>query len=373
MNMLACSLVILFVSALAPSVVGDLPNVLVLEPKYDFTLKWEITSDDITIAVGANCRCWLGIGWHCADSSCSADQDMTNTDIVVGTFDPSTGRLDSVMDMKAASQVAPSQDTDIGGQYNILQASGFQTSTYSFFQFKRKLVTNDTHGDHPLVKGSMYVIWAHGNTAGQDANTFGYHGHIAENHGKLRLDWSTGTANQLRSFDMEAWHGALMTLAFGFCLSFGVFNARYLKYYYWWFPLHIMTQMIGVIVAIVALVIAVLMCNGHQFTTVHSFFGLSVLGMSLLAVTMGIISHFLYDPRRLSIPFWPDQLHWWVGRITVLLSYVTIVLGMLLYQVPIILLFVFGGLIFFYLFIYSYLDVYRVIQTKGGSLAAVST
>jgi hypothetical protein len=32
-----------------------------------------------------------------------------------------------------------------------------------------------------------------------------------------------------------------MTLAFGFCMCFGIFVARFLQRYTWWFPLRIHT------------------------------------------------------------------------------------------------------------------------------------
>jgi hypothetical protein len=34
-------------------------------------------------------------------------------------------------------------------------------------------------------------------------------------------------------------HGLLMVISYAFCMSFGSFVARYLKTFFWWFPLRI--------------------------------------------------------------------------------------------------------------------------------------
>lgn len=38
-------------------------------------------------------------------------------------------------------------------------------------------------------------------------------------------------------FDYAPVHGSLMFAAFGVLMTFGVFVGRYLKRYWWWFPL----------------------------------------------------------------------------------------------------------------------------------------
>jgi len=50
--------------------------------------------------------------------------------------------------------------------------------------------------------------------------------------------------------------------------------------------------------------------------------------LSCLAPALGIAADCVYDPGRSSPPIWPDRMHWWIGRTTVLVSYVTIMLGM---------------------------------------------
>jgi len=255
----------------------------------------------------------------------------------------------------------PQLDVTMGGTNDILQYSGFQSDHYTFFEFKRYLNTNDTTSDHPLVLGDMIFIWAHGDDG--DLN-LGYHSDKRSNRGIQTLNIATGETTF--PIDLALWHGACMTLAWGFCISFGIFTARYLKYYYWWFPLHIFSQSAGILLVIAGFVIALLMTQGNHFRTLHSLFGITVVSLSFLAGFMGIFSHFLYDPKRASVPIWPDQAHWWIGRLAVLLSYATIILGMILYGVDNIIPIMFGILIGMFLLTYLYLDVYRWKEKKDG-------
>jgi len=111
-------------------------------------------------------------------------------------------------------------------------------------------------------------------------------------------------------------------------MSIGIFVARYLKQYYWWFHLHIVVQVLSLSCAFIGFVLALIMTpTGRHFSNIHSWFGLTVLCLSCLAPALGIAADCVYDPGRSSPPFWPDRLHWWIGRTTVVVAYVAIILG----------------------------------------------
>eukprot|EP01112_Ceratiomyxa_fruticulosa_P003118 TRINITY_DN13509_c0_g1_i1.p1 TRINITY_DN13509_c0_g1~~TRINITY_DN13509_c0_g1_i1.p1 ORF type:complete len:376 (-),score=67.31 TRINITY_DN13509_c0_g1_i1:128-1255(-) len=324
----------------------------VVEPTYQFTISWAIEEPDIILTASAQCNCWIAIGWHREGSS---DTKMTNADIVVATFDEMGSA--TVTNYWAITTHPPSPNPTPA----VLQGSGYQMNGYSFLQFRRPLVTNSTTTNNDInVNGTTNFIWAHGNTASSDANQFNYHGHTDTNRGEVDIDLATGvvTIPKQKSTWLAQWHGTLMTFAFGFCLSFGVFSARYLKYYYWWFPLHIITQVSGTLCAIAAFILAFIMSEGNHFKTIHSFFGISVLSLAVLSCVLGATSHFMYNPHRSKIPVFPDQLHWWVARLCVAASYASIILGMRQLGVPIQLVYVFSGLVAFYIIIYIYLDIY---------------
>jgi len=150
----------------------------------------------------------------------------------------------------------------------------------------------------------------------------------------------------------------MMVIAFAFCASFGVFVARYLKDFYWWFPLHIFVQGFGVLLSFSSFIIALLMTPRH-FSTLHSWFGLCVLCFTALAPALGLAAHIVYDHSRRDPPIWPDKIHWWVGRLTLVLSYITIFLGLRQYGSNVGLRVTFWGLCGLYVIIYAVLDVYR--------------
>jgi hypothetical protein len=46
-----------------------------------------------------------------------------------------------------------------------------------------------------------------------------------------------------------------------------------------------------------------------HFVTLHAKLGLGVIIVLTINVVMGVISHLLYNPKRLSPPCWPDKVH----------------------------------------------------------------
>jgi len=296
---------------------------------------------------------WIGVGWHCFD--CPED-GMTNADFAIGIFD-SHGNV-TVRDYMSEDSInkgyaQPVLDTAVGGYNNIISYSGYQTDEESVMIFQKPIVTNDTKGDHFLVGGSVLVLFAYAKDGGSQSNIFQYHG--GSHRGSQTISFYTGIS---RIDTLRYWHGALMIISFAFCMSFGIFIARYLKEYYWWFPLHIMVQVGGVLGSLSAFAIAIVMTHSH-FSNIHSWFGIVVMCFAIMTPALGWVADMVFNPSRTSPPMWPDKFHWWFGRITVVLSYVTIVLGMRqLGAVPIFEI-AFIGAIVFYFILYLFLEIYR--------------
>ncbi len=177
---------------------------------------------------------------------------------------------------------------------------------------------------------------------------------------------------------LRYWHGTLMVhiylhtplsyeishtdsqiIAFGVFMSFGIFVARYLKQYYWWFPLHILVQVLAVVLAFTGFILCLVMSAGNHFSNLHSWFGISVMALAFLAPILGWAADLLYNPSRHSPPLWPDRSHWWTGRLTVLVAYVTIILGMRQLQASTVFQYGFGGMVVIYLGLYLYLELYH--------------
>merc|ERR1712000_607436 len=172
------------------------------------------------------------------------------------------------------------------------------------------------------------------------------------------VNTNSGGSNSL---SLAYWHGCCMTIAFGFCMSIGVFFPRYLKSFWWWFPMHILIQISGVILAIAGFItIFVKAGSGNHFKHTHSWFGLITIGLALATPLLGTIAHFMWNATRAKIPIFPDQTHWWFGRATVVLSWVTIFLGMDLLGVPTQLFVAFAWVLGAYLIAYVWLDVMKI-------------
>jgi len=332
-------------------------NSVLLEP--NIRLSWMITEQNTIVAnIETSYRSWVGLGWHCA--SCN-DTGMTNADFIITQFDDQGNPL--VFDFVSAKQEQgydiPDEDTARDCENNVLRFSGVQGDEYTSVTWERKLVTNDSC-DWPITNGDMLVIWAHG---GDQSNTLTYHG--PNNRGSTIINFFTGMQKNVGNYTqrMILLHGSLMVFSFVICMSFGIFVARFLKDYHWWFPLHILVQVIGVLGSISGLIVAIVMTKNH-FSNVHSWFGISVLGLGILSPAIGLASHLVFNPQRESIPIWPDQIHWWIGRLTVVGSYVTIFLGLRQYGVPSDLQGIFWVFPAFYFVVLTFVEVYRYISSK---------
>lgn len=111
--------------------------------------------------------------------------------------------------------------------------------------------------------------------------------------------------------------------------------ARYIKDYYWWFPLHIILQATGVLLSIVGFGLAVAMTEGSHFSTLHSWFGLVTLCLSVVAPALGVAADMTYEPTRDSPPWWPDIFHCkdlalWCRTIRICVSVIVVLLLLLI-------------------------------------------
>lgn len=333
------------------------------DPSY--VISWGISPDNSTLLMQLELEawCWVGVAIKPADNvGTTKGVAMSAGDFIVAEF-AENGSI-TVSDRYCSCQSAeePDLDTNQGGKDNILSFSGMQYLNSNGTQitlvlFERLLNTGDTL-DNTIESGNMTLLYAFG----QDTNTFSYHG---DNAGSFVVDLLGGTVqpppeNTSNSLMLVYWHGCCMTIAFGFCMSIGVFFPRYLKSFWWWFPMHILIQITGVLLALTGFVIIFIKAEGSHMGYTHSWFGLITVGLSLATPLLGVAAHFMWNATRSRIPMFPDQLHWWFGRTTVVLSWVTIFLGMDLLGVPYQLLVAFAGVLLAYLTAYVWLDAMKI-------------
>jgi len=119
-----------------------------------------------------------------------------------------------------------------------------------------------------------------------------------------------------------------MIFAWMGCVSWGIFLSRYYKHRDWWFKAHIILQSIAAVTVLASFIVIVAVNDGivddwggHQVSGVMTFI---LLGLQVL---LGIWAHYAYKPDRTSVPFFPDRLHWWTGRLTWLMAVIAIFYG----------------------------------------------
>eukprot|EP00004_Rigifila_ramosa_P011889 TRINITY_DN2547_c1_g1_i1.p1 TRINITY_DN2547_c1_g1~~TRINITY_DN2547_c1_g1_i1.p1 ORF type:complete len:553 (+),score=112.82 TRINITY_DN2547_c1_g1_i1:304-1962(+) len=275
-------------------------------------MAWKIVDQEISIQLAFDrLDAWVAIGFE-------PTQGMENVDIIACEYDGDG--VPVVSDRWSVTYERPALDTERGGWNNLIEARGFQSDVSRVFQFKRLLVTNDTRFDRPIGEVGT-LIWAHG-VEGQRQMTQ----HSVNNRGTVTINWQTGVVTQKDEWNFRYLHAMLMVVSYPVCMTFGVFIARYLKSVVWWFKVHILLQSFAVATAVAGFGLAFDVVAEH-FDSTHAKMGYFVVGGTVLQVAIGWLADYLYDENRKTIPFWPDKTHWWIGRLTILASWATVILG----------------------------------------------
>ncbi|KAN0030254.1 hypothetical protein ACTA71_010015 [Dictyostelium dimigraforme] len=335
-------------------------NQVTLDETSNYIFQWElIENDEILIILSANVKTWLGVGWG------NESNGMSNADYAVGIFD-SKGNL-NMSDMVVTptqKMNKPNYDTNIGGTNDILTSYGYQTLDFTYIKFTRKLITGDQIGDRDLfVDGRMTrLIWARGSS-----QNLTYHGQ--NNRGEISIDLSgNGKSIQVTSSkDIYLyWHIALMLGSFLILMPFGIFVARYMRHYHYWFPLHYLLLGTAFTFSIVAFILAFMASssssnNVGKFSKhlLHAWFGLFTIILMGLVVIGGVMSHLMWKPDRKKTPIFPDIIHAFMARLTYLVALVSIWTGLNTFGIPKEFSIVLGLVISLFFGLVIFLEIYR--------------
>ncbi|RKP19102.1 hypothetical protein ROZALSC1DRAFT_29267, partial [Rozella allomycis CSF55] len=129
-------------------------------------------------------------------------------------------------------------------------------------------------------------------------------------------------------------HGSLMLFAWVFCSSAALFSARYLRRVGTkiWFPIHWSIVIVMGISTVAGLVFAFIRYPGDLgIDNPHAYLGLSIIGLFLIQIIIGVLIHFLWDPYRNSPPL-RDKAHWIIGYILLLAALGNCAYGIYLMQ-----------------------------------------
>jgi hypothetical protein len=306
-----------------------------------YIAEWQIVDQFITITFQGQTPTtgWLGFGIN-------GQNQMPGGDVVVGWIDPNTNQA-TLIDRYAQQRAMPPADTDLGGTNDILNFTGRNEQrngqNWMIFTYTRKLNTGDRFDVALDPTQTTYLLWALGPSSGVDYSTGTYYQHADRGTAPVNFFGGCVPPPSTKGDTLRRIHAMVMIVGWTLFLYTGIYVARYMKgVTVKWFVIHVVFQSIGV-AAVLAGFIIIFVTLGVQVIGVHQLFGLFVFIFTELQPFVGLLADRLYDPGRKKVPVFPDQIHWWIGRITMLLAAVTIFLGINQYIPNVIIAFVLYG------------------------------
>ena len=128
-------------------------------------------------------------------------------------------------------------------------------------------------------------------------------------------------------------HHFLMAIAWELLVPATIFVSRYLKPRLGanWFRVHVVLAFLIFACTLSGFIVIQVTYNNIPYQSAHVILGLIVFIGMFLQIILGGVINYLFDKDRTSIP-WYDQLHWWFGRVLLIVSWVAIPMGVWLYS-----------------------------------------
>jgi hypothetical protein len=226
--------------------------------------------------------------------------------------------------------------TDIsrGGTDDIKEWAADRVGGVTTVRFVRLLDTGDKNDLPYVVSGPAQLVLAF------HATSDDYILHTSAKLVSMTLKFGT-TIEPYVINSLHVVHGIVMSVAFLCLLPAGVVIPRYVsKQKAWWFPAHWLIQTTGLVLVFAGFGVGVGMnTNGHFSTTsrtlgFHSISGAIAMLMLVFQACLGIFTCTCGRFQQLAtghdlIPrVVPEQIHWWVGRLSLLVGLVCVFLGL---------------------------------------------
>jgi hypothetical protein len=276
-----------------------------------WSINWVIncTGQFFSGLITAKATGWVGFGINTA-------AQMPGADVLQASCDPSSQSV-TYIDAYTVAYIAPIQDT----QNNLFSVNCTEVNGQTTIGFSRMLNTGDPQ-DKPFINGNQFMLWSFND----DDDNFGTK---HTDKAVLQINFFTGATTM--GIDLKLVHGILMIIAWALISPIATFIAVYLKGLgHLWFQLHAALQVIGLVIMFTAFVIIESylgpMSRAH-FQNAHNDIGLIIVILTFVQVFLGYLANKMYSPERTKTPFFPDKLHWFVGRFLFLFVIVNIFLG----------------------------------------------
>ena len=219
---------------------------------------------------------------------------------------------------------------------DVLGVSGSETGGVMTVEFVRALDTGD-NGDVVISDADINIVWAISDSAtpggGAGSATSGVSKHATTSTAAIKINFFTGKVSKddLREKLIKA-HAWMMIISWVVLIPVGIVVARFLKdkLGVWWFRVHRFTQWMAVLATFAAFGMAIWFTNedfkGENKS--HKIIGLIVVLVAFLEPVLGELSNLMWSPDRSGTPWFPDKIHWWVGRGLTLLAMANCFFGM---------------------------------------------
>ncbi len=285
-----------------------------LEPGYGYLLSWRMLPDAVEFEMSAPTSGWVAVGFE-------PGTVMDQADMVFGWV-TSTGDV-RVVDAFSTGVFGPHPpDEELGGTSDVRSVGGSEEGGRTVIRFTRPLVTGDRFDKEIPQQGTLNLIWAYG----EDDDFVSFH--IAAGYGALEVDRGgaeTTAGPSPVSALLLILHAGLMSLGF-LCMITGLVIARYFRTKKWWLRMHRPIGIAGALMSGAGLIAGFLMVSltsGQHIRILHSAFGLLAIALITGTPFLGLaIFRKGGDKARYRI------MHRWYGRSTLLLMFVTILLGL---------------------------------------------
>eukprot|EP01113_Clastostelium_recurvatum_P047305 TRINITY_DN8414_c0_g2_i1.p1 TRINITY_DN8414_c0_g2~~TRINITY_DN8414_c0_g2_i1.p1 ORF type:complete len:728 (-),score=211.40 TRINITY_DN8414_c0_g2_i1:182-2365(-) len=265
---------------------------------------------------------WVGFGL-------ASKPAMQGADVVMGYVTASGEvRIQEGYTTVSGRPPTPASSLGDGSSSLVCCATGKEDDeTGTTISFVKRL--RPTGGSHQfgINPGFTQIIWAY-HASADDFTT------RHSNRGITQFDFYTGKLDpslspSSSSSRLVLAHGSLMVVAWVLLSGGNTYFARYLKSLgHRWFLVHAWGHGLAVgLVLISFIIIEVHIATAPHFYNAHHIIGIIVVGLAILQIIGGILSHVLYDPKRSRVPIFPDMAHHWMGRLNYLLALVNVFLG----------------------------------------------
>jgi hypothetical protein len=273
----------------------------------------DCAAQTIEFAVTGKSKGWLAIGFNTVPNKMGGT-DVYQLGVVGGEFKVRNGH---------AEGRSLEEDNFIAG------ASGSFANGVVEGKFQRKLSTGDSVKDLDIKPGSKLVLVIARGPASFDAQ---HNDRITAADGIDLFEGGTVGAGG-GAAPLVLIHGFLMLLAWTVLSVVGTFFARYLKDLgHAWYVAHRGMMSTAVLLTFIGFILITIHVgkDGLHYNSVHALLGVVVIMFSIAQPLIGILSNRWWSPNRNGTPVFPDVVHWWLGRLTILVGFVTSLLGVLL-------------------------------------------